>query len=176
MPEQVNSGSSAGGAANEQMSAALPSQGNVADELQTVADALLGMNEQRASCERRAVPAGLGKIARVELRAADAVFVVGESARKIPHQQASHSPAAQGLRIAGLQGQRGFEVLDRSGRIGQILDHGAQIHAHFRHRGSQPGGLLELGPGFLQTAQRLQRDTEIAGGGHMVGALGDGAT
>jgi hypothetical protein len=106
--------------------AALLDEGGVADELQGVAQALLGVQQDRLTQERSAVPAQLREGPRGQLLAAPALLVLGPAALEVAPQQPEQRAVDVGLAGVRVQPQGLLVASQGLVELPQLLQHQAQ--------------------------------------------------
>ena len=144
---------------------------DVAEELERVAEALLGVEENGAAGEGGAVPLGLAEIAAEgeEVAALPAPFVLWPAGGKIATVEEEEGEIAVGIGVVGLEGD-GLAI--GSGSVveaGEIAEGVAEVIVSGGVAGVERVGLVVSGEGFVDVALGAEGVAEIEVG---VGELG----
>ena len=151
-------------------------EGDVANELQRVAQALFGVQQNRLTLQGRAVPLRPGRTQRGQVLAAPTPFILSPTFVELAELEQSHTLALVGLGMAGVQAQcfiemrhglNHFILIDRSdsqvvmaGRASRLklekgvkmIDGFVEIHLLGEQNAQEIVGIGVVGAGFDKLA------------------------
>ena len=125
-----------------------PDDRGIPDELDRVAEAVVGIQQDRPALERAAVPGRLGEPGDGELRALQPPFVLGPAPLEIAHLEPGQGAAEVDLGQVGLDGQRPIIASERLGEMSLGLQRVAEVVMGLGVIGVQPSRPPIAGPGL----------------------------
>ena len=148
-------------AGNHHLPSAPLDQPRVADELDRVTQPLLGMQKDRSTLERSAVPDGLIERAYSTRLAPRAPFVLIPTSLEVAHLQPGHGPVQVGLGEVGREAKRLVVALHGFGKPPLGLKHQAEVVVGAGVVGLVMQGAKVAGSRFIEHPLRLECVAQI---------------